>query len=181
MAFNGINYDLKQCSECGSERYYPCKRCKRYNTNCKHIDRVPVQCMYYKSPIEIILALITTKWFRYYYEYTYNSIRIDDDTFCSILDGNKNQKSLREMRENFERFKTDLLFNNYSKEIIEVSILFSEFYDSGTIFKRSCESLSVMLFKILNFPHHVRDILGKTNTQIFVTFFNQYVTVKYFR
>ena len=169
MVFSGSNSDLNQCCECGSERYYPCKRCKRYITNCKHNDRVPVQCMYYKSPIEIILALITTKWFRYYYEYTYNAIRIDDDTFCSILDGNKNQKSLREMRENFDIFKTDLLTNNYTKEIIEVSIIFSEFYDSGTIFKRSCESLSVMLFKILNFPHHVRDILGKTNTQIFGT------------
>jgi 3-isopropylmalate dehydratase small subunit len=153
------------CITCKSPRYLPCSRstCNgRSSTNCEHlrVDGVPNKKLFYRPILVLLADCLRTPYFLKALNYA--SKRFDCDTTCYIdlMDGSVPKFHLQQMKNRFHRH-CDKQEVKDSNTIKEVSILVSEFYDGGQLFKSHADySFWGLFLGILNLPPSFRGKLG---------------------
>ena len=101
----------------------------------------------------------------YYYNFTFNAPLLHADIYTEAIHGNMSQQNaIPSMTSKGNMFSSKWLTHwaprDRNDTIETINFLLTYFYDSGQLYKRSKESLSILTVSILNFPSHVKNILG---------------------
>ena len=170
MAFFEDTNNYIFCTFCNSRRFTNCSKpgCETASyQECKHLieERIPIKCIFYIPLIPTLVDFIQTKNFMHYYNFTFNAPLLDQDIYTEAIHGNMSQQNaIPSMKSKGDKFSSKWLTHwaprNRNDTIETINFLLTYFYDSGQLYKRSIESLSILTVSILNFPSNVKNILG---------------------
>lgn len=151
--------DTIQCSTCCSWRFTKCKRqgCL-LGEQCNPFDqsrpgyhglsqRTPQRCYFYRSLITLIRELLQwalvseTDLFQ---RSTIRSTNTVDYAISDVLHGSQAKDYLKKMHERYQ------VVTENNRNVEEVSLLLSDFYDGGSLFKRDTLSIWPLIVEFLN-------------------------------
>lgn len=168
--YAGDNNQLFQCPECQVDRFRPCTRtlCPRKGySDCEHLrsadgDGIAHKKLFYRPLLVLISDLLKTPYFLSSLRYE----RIQEIShhphhsvgYSDLMDGDAVKHHLSIMHSRFKTWrnsKPDRLNNSE-----EVSLVLSEFYDGGQLFKSKTTNFWILMTQILNLPPTFRGKLG---------------------
>ena len=158
--------ELIWCKSCGKERYYSSCRyssCafKSYEYRCLahlHLRKSQHQIKY--RSIKLLLnELVKLESFREIINY--DDIT-DESTFSEKKSKDTFNKNMKEMKANFQKYLQNLdpVKRQKFKEIIEINLAISWFYDSFMIHHRKASTFSPLIITIRNLPPNIKNSLG---------------------
>ena len=123
-------------------------------------NRTALRELNYRSLSLLVCELLHTKCFVKAISYKSSTSR--EGVLDDILDGHVARRHLSEMHDKFLLQKETLqLKTNNSSNIVEVSLLFSIYYDGAQLFKKSTTPMWPLMLSILNLPPPLRKARGK--------------------
>lgn len=172
--YAGDNNQLFYCPECEVERFRPCSRtlCKGKGSHvCEHLrdsngDGIAYKQLFYRPLLVLISDLLRTP--KFLSALRYRRVQSDDahnsatsysaTSYSDLMDGDVPQHHLSVMHSKYNTWlhsKPERLNNSE-----EVSLIFSEFYDGGQLFKSKSTNFWILMTQILNLPPTFRGKLG---------------------
>jgi len=164
--YAGKNNEEYLCPICESDRFRPCTRtlCKGKGTaHCEHLkttdgDGIAFKQLFYRPLLVLISDLLKSSRFL-------SSLRFQSfqekakqvGYYSDLMDGDVVQHHLSIMHSKFNRWR---LSKEERKNSEEVSLILSEFYDGGQLFKSKTSNFWVLMTQILNLPPTFRGKLG---------------------
>ena len=165
----GINNQFL-CPKCGKNRFRPCKRnqCSgNGETNCEHLrsvngDGISYKQLFYRPLLVLISDLLRTPNFLCSLRYEREDKHLPSDhqserIYSDLMDGNEVQHHLSEMHLRYIDWSQSKPERSNSEE---VSLVLSEFYDGGQLFKSKTYNFWILMTQILNLPPTFRGKLG---------------------
>ena len=171
FVYAGSNSKQYSCPHCAEIRFRPCKRTfcvGKGGTNCDHLsdsngDGIALKKLFYRPLLVLISDLLRTPRFLSSLKYervkvqSTNLGRRERSCYSDIMDGSVVQYHLSMMLLKYNNWK-DKKPERVNSE--EVSLLFSEFYDGGQVFKSKTSNFWALMTQILNLPPPLRGKLG---------------------
>ncbi len=164
----GKHQHSMRCGTCKQSRFRPCTQrgCRTHGTShCPHLlqDGSPYKQLHYRPIIILIYDLLSHSNFHKYLNYDRRAHH-NSTEYSDFMDGKLARGHLKEMEDNFNAWVEQ------DKEVrgnaIMINLLFSEFYDSGQLFKSYVFDFWPLCFGILNLPPNLR---GKVGLSYFLT------------
>ena len=95
---------------------------------------------------------------KFYHYLNYGRVHLNSAEYSDFMDGELARGHLREMEDNFNAWVEQ--DRDFRGNAIMVNLLFSEFYDSGQLFKSYVFDFWPLCIGILNLPPHLRGKVG---------------------
>ena len=173
MAYDSFSFDEESqcifkfhCCPCGKTVYVGANKHATtcVDPNCDYKNRftevirkrTPLRELNYRSLALLICELLHTKFFLK--AISCKNSNSTEGILVDILDGDAAKRHLKEMHVRFEKKKEQMKTAN---KVVEVSLLFSIYYDGAQLFKKSTTSIWPLMLSILNLPPPLRKARGK--------------------
>jgi hypothetical protein len=164
LAFVGTDEKDIKCRECGAERYkhWSCGRIECKNGPygfCTHTARrTPKKQLHYRPLTFTIQALLGTRGFLLALKYKHRPYRrFTPGAIMDIMDGSEAIDAMTSMHRKYLKYVED---NPDQKDVVEVNLVLSDFYDGAQIHKHKYSNFSALLTTIQNLPPSYRPKLG---------------------
>jgi hypothetical protein len=168
--YAGLNNQFS-CPKCGKNRFRPCTRnqCSgNGGNNCEHLrsangDGISYKQLFYRPLLVLISDLLRTPNFLRSLRYEREDKHLSSDQhqsqriYSDLMDGDEVQHHLSEMRLRYMDWIKSKPERTHSEE---VSLVLSEFYDGGQLFKSKTYNFWILMTQILNLPPTFRGKLG---------------------
>jgi hypothetical protein len=156
-----------RCRICRKPRFRSCtqRECGTHGTNhCSHLlqNGSAYKQLHYRPIIIMIYDLLSQSHFHKYLNY--GRAQHNSTEYSDFLDGELARGHLKEMEDNFNAWVEQ--DRDVRGNAIMVNLLFSEFYDSGQLFKSYVFDFWPLCIGILNLPPNLR---GKVGLSYFLT------------
>ena len=162
--FLGGNSRLFRCPSCEKPRFPVCSKsgCKTKGTDtCEHLlrDGSSFKKLYYRPIIILIQDLLANPKFAYYLNYeSRHNRRHNSNRMSDFMDGEIARAHLNDMKKKAAEWIAKDPDNR--RDCIIINLLFSEFYDSGQLFKSYVFDFWPLCLGILNMPPRLRGKVG---------------------
>lgn len=166
FVYAGDNMKLFSCPSCNEVRFRPCCRamCRgRGSSLCEHlrnVDGVAYKQMFYRPLLILIADLLKTPFFLKALNYRRNPHvhPTTNNCYSDFMDGYIATFHLESMKNIYLEWQ--LKHPEERREAVCVTLLLSEFYDGGQLFKSKVTNFWALMTQILNLPPTYRGKLG---------------------
>ena len=157
----GKHSNSLRCKTCKKPRFRLCTQrgCGTRGTSlCHHLlrDGSPYKQLHYRPLITMITDLLSQSKFHHYLNY--GRVNLNSAEYSDFMDGELARGHLREMEDYFNAWVEQ--DRDVRGNAIMINLLFSEFYDSGQLFKSYVFDFWPLCIGILNLPPHLRGKVG---------------------